>query len=150
MGAVTYPNAEVITYLNTELITLRLAPSGPRADAFFIRWTPSLLILDNSGAEHHRQVGFLPPEHFLPALMLGNAKASFARADFAGALTRLERLLAEHPQAFAAPEAVYLRGICLYRTTKDASNLKKAWQHLSAAYPASEWAQRSAPYRLLS
>jgi len=149
MGAVTYPKAEVISYLNTELVPLRLPPSGPRSDAFFIRWTPSLLILDKSGKEHQRQVGFLPPEHFLPALMLGNAKASFAHGDFAGALAGLERLLNEHPQSFAAAEAVYLRGVCLYRTTKDASNLKKGWQKLSAEYPASEWAQRAAPYRLL-
>lgn len=149
MGTVTYPNAQVISFLNNELIPLRLAPRGPRSDAFFIRWTPSLLTLDKTGSEHRRQVGFLPPEHFLPGLMLGNAKVSFAQADFAGALTWLEKTLNEHPQSFGAPEAVYLRGVCLYRTTKDASNLKKAWEKLSSEYAQSEWAQKSSPYRLL-
>ena len=150
MGAVTYPNARVISFLNKEVVPLRLDPHGPRADALFIRWTPSLLTLDKNGAEHRRQVGFLPPEHFLPGLMLGNAKVAFARADFAGALAWLEKILAQHAQSFAAPEAVYMRGICLYRTTKDASNLKKAWQRLGEQYPQSEWAVRSSPYRLVS
>ncbi len=149
MGAVTYPKAEVKRFIEEELVPLRLPTEGDRADSFHLRWTPTILILDPQGHEHHRLVGFLEPDEFLATLKLMKAKTLFARARFAEALDWFERLLKDNPGTFAAPEAVYLGAVCRYRLEKDASILKKAQERMVRDYPSSEWAQRMKPYSLL-
>ena len=149
MGAVTYPQPEIISFINQNFIPLQLPPEGPVSDKFFVRWTPILLFLDPKGNDHHRIVGFLPPEHFLPALMLGLAKTKWSVSDWSGAEPWFDRVLDQHPQSHAAPESVYLRAICRYRLSQDASHLKKGFEQVTRDYPATEWAQRCQPYRLI-
>lgn len=149
MGAVTYPDAKVADYINNEFIALRLPPDGEKADAFHLRWTPTLLALDAKGHEHHRLVGFLRPEHFVPTLMLMKAKTLFAHAKFESALAILNQILKEYSDRFPAPEAVYLGAVSRYRLEKDAGILKAAQQDIIKRYPDSEWAQRMYPYSLL-
>ena len=150
MGAVTYPTPAVIDFLNDEVIPLKLTTqSEPQASDFWVRWTPALFILDPYGNPHHRMIGFVPPDQFIPHLLLGKALALFAHRRFNDALANLERLLEGHAQSYAAPQAVYFRGICRYRTTKDNSHLKIGHQILAAEYPDSEWTGRTQPYMLL-
>ncbi|CAO0820435.1 Thioredoxin family protein [Desulfarculales bacterium] len=150
MGAVTHPTPAVIEFLNHEMVALKLTPqTEPQASDFWVRWTPALFVLDPYGNPHHRMIGFVPPEEFLPHLLLGKALALLAHRRFNDALANLERLLEAHSQSFAAPQALYYRGICRYHTSKDASHLKIAHQILAAEYPASEWTGRTKPYLLL-
>jgi hypothetical protein len=149
MGAVTYPDNKVIEFINREFVALRTPANGERADAFYLRWTPTILVLDAKGHEHHRLVGFLRPENFLPTLMLMKAKAFFAHARFEQSLTLFEQILKEHPRSFPAPESVYLGAVCRYRLEKDPGILKAAQQDITKRYPDSEWAQRMYPYSLL-
>jgi tetratricopeptide (TPR) repeat protein len=151
MGAVTYPDANVIEFINNSMIPIRLlSDTQPYAKDFNIKWTPSIITLDESGKEHHRVVGFLPPEEFIPAMMLGIAKVSFDLDRFDKALVELEKIIAEHPKSKATPEAIYLRGVSGYKSTKDPKPLKEAYEKLHAEYPESEWAARALPYRLIS
>jgi tetratricopeptide (TPR) repeat protein len=151
MGAVTYPDAKVAEFVNNRLIPIRLlADAQPYAKDFNIKWTPSIITLDESGKEHHRVVGFLPPEEFIPAMMLGIAKVSFDLDRFDEALAELERIIAEYPKSKATPEAIYLQGVSGYKSTKDPKPLKAAYEKLHAEYPDSEWAARALPYRLIS
>jgi hypothetical protein len=149
MGAVTYPDAKVTDYINNEFISLRLPPEGEKADAFHLRWTPTILALDAQGNEHHRLVGFLRPEHFLPTLMLMKAKTLFAHASFEKALAVFNQILKDYSKSFPAPEAVYLGAVSRYRLEKDPGVLKAAQQDISKRYPDSEWTQRMYPYSLL-
>jgi hypothetical protein len=150
MGAVTYPDPAVIDFLNSEVVSLKLTPdTEPQASQFWVRWTPTLLVLDPYGNPHHRIIGFLPPEELIPHLLLGKALSLFGHRRFNDALANLERVLSDHTQSFAAPQAVYYRAICRYRTSKDASHLKIGHQILAAEYPASEWVVRTRPYLLL-
>jgi outer membrane protein assembly factor BamD (BamD/ComL family) len=57
--------------------------------------------------------------------------------------------LAEYPKSDSAPEAVYLRGVCGYKSTHAPKPLKEAYERLQAQYPSSEWTKRAYPYRLL-
>jgi tetratricopeptide (TPR) repeat protein len=151
MGAVTYPDAHVIEFVNNRMIPIRLlSDAQPYAKDFNIKWTPSIITLDESGKEHHRVVGFLPPEEFIPAMMLGIAKVSFDLDRFDEALAELERIIAEYPKSKATPEAIYLQGVTGYKSTKDPKPLKAAYEKLHAEYPDSEWAARALPYRLIS
>ncbi len=150
MDAVSYPNAKVIDFLSKYLAPVRvLISSTPLPQQFKVKWTPTFLILDPQGEEHHRSVGFLPPEEFIPSLELGMAKARFDHDQFSEALSRLDRLVSEYPNSDVAPEAIYYRGVSQYKATNDAGALKQAHEALQAGYKDSEWAKRASVYRLL-
>ncbi|MFH1035144.1 MAG: tetratricopeptide repeat protein [Pseudomonadota bacterium] len=150
MGAVTYPTPAVVDFLNLEVIPLKLTPdSEPQASDFWVRWTPAMFVLDPFGNPHHTMIGFVPPEQFLPHLLLGKALSLFAHRRFNDALANLERILEDHAQSFAAPQAVYYRAICRYRTSHDASHLRIGHQILAAEYQGSEWVGRTQPYLLI-
>ena len=150
MDAVSYPDTKVAAFINSSVIPLRVAfDNQPLATDFNIKWTPTLITLGMNGKEHHRTVGFLPPEDLIASLMLGMAKVDFDSERMDGALKMLEKLLQEYPKSDAAPEAMYLRGVCGYKSTHNPQPLRAAYDQLSAAYPASEWTKRAYPYRLL-
>jgi hypothetical protein len=150
MDAVTYPDAKVIDFVNTNLVAIRVkSDSKPLADDFNIKWTPTFIVLDPSGKEHNRTVGFMPPEEFIPSLLLGIAKTWFDADQFPESIQFLDRLLSEYPKSGSAPEAVFLRGVTGFKTAHDGSMLKAASERLEKEYPGSEWAKRAAPYQLL-
>jgi tetratricopeptide (TPR) repeat protein len=150
MDAVTYPDAKVIGFISENMIPLRVQfDAQPLSTDFKVKWTPTLVTLDSHGTEHHRTVGFLSPEELIPSLLLGIAKTYFEADRFDEALQNFEKLLAEYPKSDSAPEAIYLQGVCRYKSTHDAKPLKEAYEKLSANYPSSEWTRRAYPYRLL-
>jgi len=150
MGAVTYPDERVVTFILENLIPLQVKSDGqPLATDFNVKWTPTLVTLDSDGKEHHRTVGFLPPEELVPSLLLGIAKCHFDRERYEEALKALSRLLESYPKSDAAPEAIFLRGVSLYKSTHNPKPLKEAYEKLQAEYPSSEWTKRAYPYRLI-
>jgi tetratricopeptide (TPR) repeat protein len=150
MDAVTYPNQEVISFISENMIPLQvLFDAQPLSTGFNVKWTPTLVTLDTDGKEHHRTVGFLAPEELIPSLLLGMAKSYFETDRFNEALVNLERLLGKYPKSGSAAEALYLRGVCRYKSTNDPKPLKEAYEQLAADYPSSEWVKRAYPYRLL-
>jgi hypothetical protein len=150
MGAVTYPNPEVIEYVNKNFVPVQLRyDAQPEANDFNITRTPTMVILDETGKEHHRNVGFQPPEEFTPFLMVGQAKTHFDRNTFEPAISLLERVIKQYPQSAAAPEAAFHLGVSKYTNTHNAAPLKEAFEFLKANYPGSEWLKRAQPYSLL-
>jgi thioredoxin-related protein len=150
MGAVTYPDAGVAGFIEDRLIPVQLLYNAePYASKYNIKWTPSILVLDESGKEHHRIVGFLPPEDFVPHLLLGIAKSSFDKDELDKASSDIDTVVLTYPGSTAAPEATYLRGVIEYKKTHQAEALKRALEELKREYPSSEWAKRAAPYGLL-
>jgi hypothetical protein len=150
MDTVTYPNAKVIDFFGKYLAPVRvLISSAPLPQQFKVKWTPTFVILDSQGEEHHRSVGFLPPEELIPSLTLGMAKTWFDHEQFSEALSHLDRLISGYPKSDVAPEAIYNSGVSRYKATNDAGELKKAHETLQANYKDSEWAKRASVYRLL-
>lgn len=150
MDAVTYPDKNVIEFITKNIIPLRVPYNlEPLATDFTIKWTPTLVVLDKNGKEHYRTVGFLPPEEFIPSLLLGIAKVHFELDQFKDAISNLEKILKDYPKSGAAPEAVYLHGVSNFKTTHERKPLKQAYERLTKEYPQSEWAKRALPYRLL-
>jgi len=80
---------------------------------------------------------------------LGMAKVHFDADKFDDALTSLGKILSDYPNSDSAPEAIYLRGVSLYKSTDDPKPLKEAYEKLRDEYPKSEWTKRAYPYRLL-
>jgi hypothetical protein len=150
MGAVTYPNEDVISFIQDNLIPLQIpADAQPISTDFNIWWTPNIITLDSEGKEHHRTIGFLPPDEFISSLMLGIGKTNFDLGKLDEAVSVLESLIGQCPQSKAAPEAVYYLGVSNFKTAHDASHLKKAYERLKSEYPDNEWAFRAWPYSLL-
>lgn len=150
MDTVTYPTTNVIDFISSRMVPLRVAADAlPISKDFRVTWTPTIVVLDHYGTEHQRTIGFLPPEELVPSLILGIGKADFNNGDYNDAILRMNEIINQHPDSAVAPEAVYLRGVCRYKTSHDAAGLKEAYETLSSRYRASEWAKRAHPYSLL-
>ena len=149
MGAVTYPNEKVAEFVMNRMVPIQVLSDSPLANEFKVKWTPTIVVLDYYGKEHHRTVGFFSPEEFIPSLILGMGKIDFDTDQFNDAIIHFDALLKDYPQSAAAPEAIYLRGVSRYKASHDAKPLKEAYEKLKADYPASEWARRAEPYGLL-
>ena len=150
MDAVSYPDVKVSNFIIDRVVPLRVpADAQPLSTEFQVHWTPTLVTLDMYGKEHYRTVGFLPPEELVPSLILGIAKVDFAAQQYNDALINLNMLLAGYPESGAAPEAIFLKGVSGYKSSKDPKYLKSAYEQLSGSYPGSEWTKRATPYSLL-
>ena len=150
MDAVTYPNAQVMDFIDRKIVPLRVpADAQPLSTEFKVMWTPTLVSLDYYGKEHHRTVGFLPPDELIPSLLLGMGKTDFDTEQYNDAILHLDEILFSYPKSAAAPEAVYLRGVCRFKSSHEANPLKEAYEKLAAEYPGSEWVKRAQPYSLL-
>ena len=150
MDAVTYSDPDVIKFIGRNMVPLRVHyREQPLSTDFKVNGTPTVVTLDPDGKEHHRTVGFLPPEDFVPSVMLGIAKARFDHEEFNEAAGVLDRLLAVYPRSEAAPEAIYYQGLSRFKQTADPKALKGAYEKLQSEYPSSEWTERTSPYRLL-
>lgn len=117
MDAVTYPDPRTVEFLHRFMVPFRADTN--RLQALFMRfnvqYTPTEIILDGEGREHHRSVGFLQPQEFVPQLMLGVAKALYDNNSPSRSLTMLQRILSEYPGSKVAGEAASLRKACLER-----------------------------------
>jgi hypothetical protein len=149
MGAVTYPDEKVADFVMQRMVPVQVGANMPLAAEFKVKWTPTIVVLDYYGKEHHRTVGFFAPEEFIPNLLLGMGKVDFDTDLFGNAIHQFDILLEEYPKSGVAPEAIYLRGVSGYKSTHDAKPLKEAYEKLKAEYPQSEWTMRALPYSLL-
>jgi hypothetical protein len=113
---------------------------------FGVSWTPTLIVLDATGREHHRVVGFVPTDDFLAHLKLGKGKVLFDRFRFAEAIKEFAAVIEQHPTAGVVPEAVFFQGVAEYWNTHDPKGLRRAYDTLVARFPQSEWARRAKPY----
>jgi len=150
MDAVSYPQPSVIDFISKHLVPLQIAADNKELGSRYgAKWTPLLLLLDASGKEHYRTLGFFAPEELIPSLLLGMAKASFDRAERPAAIQHCERILQEFPKSGSAPEAIYLKGVAGYIETHEVNHLKELHKTLQRDFPASTWAMRASPYGLL-
>jgi len=114
-----------------------------------IKWTPTFLIHDSDGKEHHRFVGYVPPDDLLAQLGLAKGKIFFNKDRFPEAMEQFQIVIDRHPKAGATPEAVFLLGVSGYKHTHDPKPLRKAYDLLTAKYPQSEWARRADAYSVI-
>jgi hypothetical protein len=150
MDTVTYPDNKVSDFIMKNVVPFRVSfDAEPLAKDFNIKWTPTLITVDANGKEHHRTVGFLPPEELIPSLLLGIGKTHFELDAFAEAIATFDKTISDYPKSDSAPEAMFFKGVCGYKSTHTAGPLKEAYEKLNAQYPQNMWAKRALPYRLL-
>ncbi len=150
MDTVTYPDRKVVDFIEKNVIPVKLSfDTKPEADDYNVKWTPTLITINGLGKEHHRTVGFLPPEELIPSVLLGIGKIYFDQDLVAEAMQSFEKIVEEYPKSDSTAEALYLKGVSEYKKTHDAKPLKLAYELLQAGYPSSVWTRRAYPYRLL-
>ena len=150
MNTGPYSEKTVQDFLQEEFIPIKSECFwDKRTDAmkqFGVSWTPTLLVLDTTGREHHRVVGFVPIDDFLAHLKLGKGKVHFDRFRFADAIKEFTAVIEQHPAAGVVPEAIFFQGVAEYWHSHDPKGLRRALDALVARFPQSEWARRAAPY----
>jgi hypothetical protein len=150
MDTVTYPKDGLADFIEQYVVPLRVSyDHKPLAADFGVTWTPTIIMLDQSGKEHHRTVGFLDPEELKASVLLGKAKVNFDGGKFEDALLFLGKLIDGYPRSSFTPEAIFMRGVSQYKHTHNPQPLKEAYQQLTERFPGSEWTKRAQPYRLL-
>ncbi len=113
MDTVTYPDSRIVGFVSEFMIPVREnASSGRLAADFGIRHTPTVVVADGQGKEHHRSVGFLPPEELIPSLLFGIGKALMAVSRYSLARAKFDGILAGYPNSQVAAKARELRDVC--------------------------------------
>lgn len=115
MDTVTYPDPRTIEFVSRYFIALRVSTSvaGPLPGQFHVQYTPTIVVVDEDGKEHHRVVGFLQPEEFIPSMSLGIGKSLFNRGQCGRAVDIFDRILSECPGSQFRQQAEDLRNACL-------------------------------------
>lgn len=108
-----------------------------------------MIILDANGDEHHRFVGFLPPEDFIGQIILGKGKAEFNLESFEEAIQCFQEILVRYPKTDAASEAQYYLGVAKYKASHDPMQLKSNLEILQREYPNTEWTKKAQVYALI-
>lgn len=154
MNTGPYSDKKVQEYLQEEFVTIKSECFwDKRTEAmkqYTISWTPTLLILDPLGREHHRVVGFVPSNDFMAHLKLGKGKVLFDRFRFNEALKEFTAVIEQHPMAGVVPEALFFAGVAEYWHSHDPKGLRRACDTLEARFPESEWTRRAGPYAQIS
>jgi outer membrane protein assembly factor BamD (BamD/ComL family) len=112
-----------------------------------VLWTPTVLILDPSGAERRRSEGYVPREEFFAELHLGLARVAFMRKDWAEAERLYGEVVARFPNTTGAAEAVYWRGVSRYKGTSDHTSLPAVAAEFERHYQQSPWAVKASIWR---
>lgn len=150
MNTGPYSEEKVQKYIQEEFIPLKSQCYWEnRTDLmkqFDVAWTPTLLVLDPTGREHHRSVGFVPTNDLLAHLKLGKGMSFFNRFRFNEASELFSAVIEQHPDAGVVPEAVFFQGVAGYWKSHDPKALRQAYDTLTAKFPSSEWARRAVPY----
>jgi outer membrane protein assembly factor BamD (BamD/ComL family) len=116
---------------------------------YAVKWTPTIIILDSDGEEHHRFVGYLPPEDFIAQIILGKGRVEFDLDRFEQAIQCFQEILVRFPKADVAPEAQYYLGVAKYKASHDPKELKSGLEVLQRDYPNSEWTKKAQVYSLI-
>ena len=77
MDAVTYPDAGVISFVNDRMIPLRIAADDRLAGQFKVKWTPTLVTLDENGEETSQIRGVPKTGRICRCVFIGYRKGRF-------------------------------------------------------------------------
>jgi TolA-binding protein len=148
-----YPDPRVVRFVTQHFVPVRVHVKDQKdefrrlGERFDSQWTPTTLVIDDSGAERHRIEGFLPVDDFLGQLALGTAKAAFAHKDYTAAERLYRDIVNTYATSDAAPEALYWAGVSKYRATNDPSALGETAGAFAQRYQDSSWAKKASVWK---
>ena len=143
MDAVTYPSAVVRDILQKHTVAVRLDVMKERdlAKRIGAYWTPSFFYMDGDKVCHH-WLGYLPPEDFAAQILVGVGMTRFQTSRTDDALACFDEAATRFAGTTPAPEALYWRGVCRFKKSKDPKPIYEACKEIVAKYPGSTWAKK--------
>lgn len=147
MDAVTYPQVEVITFLNEHFECLKINEKSPsklemelmRSQKFL--WSPAFIFTDHLGNEMRKMVGFRNPVELLAEASMALGKVNLLHSKPAIAGDWFERAHQLSTEYETAPEALYWLAIARFRAAKGNKDiLWEIWERLRKEFPSSKWA----------
>ena len=144
-----WPNEQVVRFVNENFIAARVhVKENPDAfrrysERYKAPWTPTILLLDSEGVEHHRIEGFLPAEEWLAQLMLGRARIAFDEQQWGEAERRFREIVDRFPNSDSAAEALYWAGVTPYKATGNPISLKGTAEAFKKRYQDTPWAKKA-------
>jgi hypothetical protein len=146
LGAVTYPDAEVIELLNERVIPTKLDLTGRSPEilevlrAYRLLWAPGFVMLNPTGQEIRRWLGYQPPRDFLAEIRVALAKVDYLHKRFDRSFRGFRDVADMDPPAPVSAEAVYWAGVAAYRRDgADLEFLRVYWRELQQRFPESRW-----------
>lgn len=140
-----YPDAAVEKLINGQFVPVRYhVKENPEGfERFGAEWTPTIIVADAKGHEHHRIEGFLPSEDFLAQLNLAIAHTLRGGGEFAEAERRYRELAADDSHPDVAAESLYWAGVARYKATEDASALAETARAFQQRFTDTAWAKKA-------
>ncbi|HKA17952.1 MAG TPA: DUF255 domain-containing protein [Blastocatellia bacterium] len=141
----TYADPDVARYIAEHFVSVRINQSENQGsfDKMRIIWTPTNTVCNSHGTELDRWTGYLPPNQFLPRIILASARAAMSKGDWTDAIEILNEITVTYEDSLAAPEALYWLGVAHWKTTSDFDRLSNTWWRLMKEYPGSEAAAKA-------
>lgn len=122
---------------------MNIKTAGPLFHRFNVLWTPTVLILDESGTERFRSEGYLPRNEFAAQLALGLARNAFEHKRWDEAERWYDHVLDRYAQTASAAEALYWKSVSRYKATNDHTWLAKINAGFRDHYRDSLWAEKA-------
>ncbi len=116
-------------------------------DRYGVHWTPTILVLDPSGAERHRIEGFLPVDEFPAQLLLGCGHVAFHAGRFQEAEGYFDEALGNFPESDGAAEAQYWAGVARYKASGDPRHLAATAEAFGRRYGDTVWAKKASVWQ---
>lgn len=150
MEAGTFTDKEVCKLVNGHMIAVQINIDAKDVyDRYNAIWTPAIIVLDYHGHEIQKTLGYLSKDELLPILHLGIAKVYSTVGEFDAANVHYRRLMERYPESNMVPEAIYFRGVNLYRQKNEPQQLRFAYETLQSNNPDSDWTGRARVYSTL-
>lgn len=99
--------------------------------------------MDSTGVERARLEGYLSRTEFRAWLEMGLARLAFMKKRWEDAEQKYGSVIEHYPETSSAPEAVYWRGVAMYKRTNDHTVLGQVPAQLNEKYPDSVWALKA-------
>ena len=145
MDAVTYPDEDVVRFLNEQTVCYkpRIDENEALAARFGVQWTPGLVWLTPEGKPCHENVGFFDPDEFLAESTFALGAAAVQEGAWHRALEHFESIPQRWSGSFAAPAAMYWSGVAAKMSSGEVRPLLSRWRQLLSAHPKSAWAMKA-------
>ncbi|MCD1296298.1 thioredoxin [Methanocella sp. CWC-04] len=147
----TLPEKKVMSHVEDRFVPQMYEVSEPEVQdlkkRFNIEWTPTFIIADDNGNEAYRWVGYLPQDEFRAQLTLGEGKLAFKEENFDKASKCFQKVIDMFSGTELVPEAMYYKGVALYKKSQDVSNLNRAHDELKSKFPDSSWTKKASVWK---
>lgn len=140
----TLTNEDVIEAVERDTVPVKVNIDEHRelAERFRVDWTPAFVICDEEGGALERWEGYLPPEDFIPQLLLAKGISAFHLQMHDEAIREFEMIVEGHPASDLVPEADYYLGAASFKLTGQTDKLSEVCHDLVMTHPESPWTKR--------